>query len=177
MIKYKNVFMTGLLVTLLASPFTGEAVFAAEEAKKEVAEQSKDAMPTFSLKDSGGKEVTNASIKGRPTVFVLMQTACNICRTEVADVNTIYKSGKYKNMQFYIVNVDVSPKLLPLYLKDNEISIPVLFDPTFSMGKSIGATVTPAMIFVAKDGRVKAVTTGYAEGAFEEMSKNLESIK
>ena len=172
-------FLAAYAASLLAVP----ALAAEEAAKPESAPAAagapvdKDALPAFSLKTLDGAVVDNAKIKGKPSVFLIMQTACNICRGEIQDVNGISQNPNYKAIDFYIVNVDFNPKLLPGYLKENDIKIPALLDPDFSFGKKFGISFTPAAVFANKDGKVVGMTKGYNEDSLGEIKKNLDAIK
>lgn len=170
-------FLAAFAASLLAVP-----ALAAEEAAKPApapaaAPVDKDALPAFSLKTPDGAVVDNAKVKGKPSVFLIMQTACNICRGEIQDVNGISQNPNYKSIDFYIVNVDFNPRLLPGYLKENDIKIPALLDPDFSFGKKFGISFTPAAVFVNKSGKVVGITKGYSEDSLGEIKTNLDAIK
>ncbi|NIS74766.1 MAG: redoxin domain-containing protein, partial [Deltaproteobacteria bacterium] len=149
------------------------AGIAEEEAKK-----AENAMPEFSLNTLEGKAVTNKTIKGKPAVFVLMQTACNMCRTEISDMDALSKSDSYKEISFFIVNVDIKPDAtLPGYLKSNAISMTALVDPEFTFGPKFGLTFTPSAVFVDKSGKVAAISRGYKADGFEKAKGYLDMIK
>jgi cytochrome oxidase Cu insertion factor (SCO1/SenC/PrrC family) len=149
----------------------------AEEGSKAKPEE-KDMMPSFSLNTLDGKTIDNSSIKGKAAVFVLMQTACNLCRQEVDDMNQISRREDYKNINFYVVSVDINPdRVLPGYVKRYKIKMTMLKDPDFTFGSKHDISFTPATIFVGKDGKVKGVSKGYSQGSFAEIKKNLDMIK
>lgn len=170
----------GLILLGAGYGLAEEAAKAKEPAAAPAAAASadKDLMPSFSLPGMDGKAVDNESIKGKPAAFVFMQTACNLCRQEVDDMNKISAKSDYKDIGFYIVSVDINPdKVLPGYIESYKIKLPVLKDPDFTLGTKLGLSFTPAAVFVGKDGKVKAMTKGYAPGQFAEVKKNLDAIK
>ncbi|NIO55075.1 MAG: redoxin domain-containing protein [Deltaproteobacteria bacterium] len=143
------------------------------------AKKKEEKLPEFSLKSLDGKEtVTDLTIKGKPAVFVVMQTACSACRGEVNDLNAFYGREEYKNIQFYLVCVDVKPEAsLPRYLKTYNVSIPALVDPEYTFGTKYSIPFSPATVFFDKDAKVAKIMKGYKAGSFEEMKEALDELK
>jgi peroxiredoxin len=166
-----------LRFTILLPLFFSFLLLAGHAQAEAPAAADKNMMPVFSLKTSDGKTIDNESIKGKPVTFLIMQTACNICRSEMADLNALDKSGQFKGVEFLVVNVDLNPKLLPKYLADNKFEMTVLVDPDFTFGRKFGITFTPAAIFVNKAGKVVAITKGYTDASLGEIKDNLKAIQ
>jgi hypothetical protein len=89
-----------LRFTILLPLFFSFLLLAGHAQAEAPAAADKNMMPVFSLKTSDGKTIDNESIKGKPVTFLIMQTACNICRSEMADLNALDKSGQFMDPDF-----------------------------------------------------------------------------
>jgi peroxiredoxin len=130
---------------------------------KTMAAKPGDTAPTFTLKDTDGKEHSLASSAGKIVViewfnpgcpFIVKQHQVNKTITDLAKTYTA------KGVQFYAINsgapgqqgtgVEANAKAK----KDWGLDYPILLDETGATGKSYGAKNTPLMVVIGADGKI-----------------------
>lgn len=158
--KFLGVLMTGALVLGLAasSGFAADAKLGA-----------------FKVKTGEGKEFKvdfkEAMLKG-DALFIIMQTACNQCRTELDEV-AANADAIGKKAEVFVVLVDMNEERGIKYLQEKGYKFPILLDPTFTIGGQVGLDATPSTLAVKKDGTVKFKKTGYKPGDVEKLIDQL----
>lgn len=127
------------------------------------------ALKPFDLKQVDGPNVTLASLAGKNTVLIFMQSSCTQCRDEMKTVNAMYDKIKDK-VNVVAIGVDIEPARLTQYKSAYKIVFPILLDPDFTVPTSVGVRVTPATIVVDKDGKIaQKITGGIGQGEIEEL--------
>lgn len=53
-----------------------------------------DALPEFTVRTSGGEEISSRSLRGRPAVIVFFSTECGDCRRELPILQRVYDDEK-----------------------------------------------------------------------------------
>lgn len=120
--------------------------------------------PDFTLPTLGGKDFTLSSLKGnKVVVLALTQSACRNCVDELKFLSKLTN----KNVEIFAVNVDAKggteawQQRIAEMNKENEITVPFLLDPKFTVGRAFKVTSTPSMIVIGKDGIITHVRIGF----------------
>jgi len=127
---------------------------------------------SFKLKDGEGKEVTHEALKEKRTLFIVAQTACSQCRTEIKEIQERLDEVTAK-AQVWVILVDANAEAgLERYGK-LKLTLPVLLDPDFRLPASVGIEASPATFIVDGELNVVFTKTGYGPGSFEMIMEKL----
>jgi peroxiredoxin len=145
-------WMTSLLAVLTIGVVAH--TFAAEQgsAPAKVGAQA----PTFSLTDQNGKDVSLKDFAGKVVVLEWTNPKCPIVQRHYKEKTMVTLNSQYKahdvawlaiNSSSYATN-EADAK----WAGDQAINYPVLNDASGAVGKAYGATNTPEMYIIGKDG-------------------------
>jgi len=138
--------------------------------------------PDFTLSDLDGKEFKLSALKGnKAAVISIMQTACSSCKDELKALQEFV--GKSDKFEVIAVNVDARSaapawkETVQNYMAEMKLTMRMVTDPKFSVGRAYGIGATPTMIVVGKDGNVLQLITGFTPGESEaELAKVLNAL-
>jgi peroxiredoxin len=143
-----------LIVSLLLLVSTG--------CQKDVrAPKEGDAAPDFNLTSLSGGEVRLSDLRGKVVLVNFWASWCPPCRGEIPSLVTLNSAMAGKNFRLLAVSVDNEGKdaIEPFFNKLG-ISLPTLFDPHGSVGKSYGITGVPETFIVDKNGIIRKKVVG-----------------
>lgn len=171
--------MTRKLVTLLCAAVLLVSAVPAFALKVTVGQIA----PDFTLKDLDDKEFKLSDYRDKKAVVVvLMQTACSTCKDELKVVQEFV--GKSSNYEIVAVNVDARAGSAPWkdhvksYMSEMQLTMRMLADPMYSVGRLFGAGATPSSVVVGKDGKIVATMIGFTPPeSNEELRKVLGGLK
>lgn len=139
-------------------------------------------IPSFQLKDIGGKTVETASLEegGRPVVVSFFATWCKPCLRELEAVSEVYDEWREETgLEFVAVSIDEgvnSLKVKPL-ASSRGWEFPVLLDPNSDFFRALGATMVPSVFVFDGSGKVIYQHTGYTDGGEVEIIKAIRAAK
>jgi len=143
----------------------------------------------FSFKDVDGKPYTEDSFAGKPYVVSITGSWCPNCRDEAPFLAEVYRDYHPKGLQMaaFCFEAAGDPTYAPLraFVRKFHIEYPTLIvgEPSPEMLKTAVPQIEnlskyPTTIYVGKDGRVRAVHTGFPSGGSgEELEKVKEEIR
>ena len=101
---------------------------------------------------------------GKITVVNFWATWCGPCTTETPQFDSVYRSYKSQGVTFVGIDTKESSKDAPeSFIKDNNISYPIVFDEPGKIAAEMGNIPLqglPATVLVDKQGKVAAVYVG-----------------
>ncbi len=114
--------------------------------------------PDFSGTDLQGIHHSLADYKGKKLVLYFWATWCPACRQDTANIRNLIPDLQSKGVEFVSVSLDKELDKLQAYVKENEITFPVLFD-----GKSwddpnviaYGMHSTPSYVLISPTGALE----------------------
>jgi thiol-disulfide isomerase/thioredoxin len=142
----------------------------------------------FSFPDLNGKTVTEDNFAGKPYIVTITGSWCPNCRDEAPFLSELYKT--YHSQGLDIVGFcfeyadDPAYKPLKAFIAKYGIAYPMLLagPPPRNLGEvvpqveHIGAY--PTSIYIGKDGRIKAVHTGFPSvGSGEELTRVKKEVR
>lgn len=142
--------------------------------------------PDFRLKEhSTGKSISLGSLLDGKTIVILsfFDTKCEPCKKELPQLENISKKFT-DSIKIFLISLDDKPeKVLPDFIKEYKIGLPVLLDPLgYLAGEKYGVTKygraeVPQLFVVGKDGKIKKHLKGYHPDLEEILAKTIAQLK
>jgi peroxiredoxin len=118
--------------------------------------------PDFKLVATDGSTVSLADLRGKVVLLNFWATWCPPCRTEMPDLNALYRDNGSKH-DFVVLGVDLeeSQQQVEAFARDFKVAFPLLLD---SSGKvtteSFAVRTLPTSIVVDREGYIRDTWTG-----------------
>lgn len=129
----------------------------------------------FELLDVNGKKWQLKNFRSKIKILILFSIFdCSKCLLECRFWNDIH--SKYQKEDVQIFGVGYSPNRSTLYsfIREKGIKFPVLHDPTHSVKKMMGFTVTPLRISMDRENRILAIE--HPDDSIENYKSTLKKI-
>jgi peroxiredoxin len=119
--------------------------------------------PDFALSDLDGTPVSMKDLRGKAVVLYFWATWCATCRAEMPKLEKLAHDYHGRGVVLLGIN-DEDPRIASEYLKENGHTLRSLVDRWKDVYKRYSVDEIPAMILVARDGRIVS-GFGYGETA------------
>ncbi len=141
-------------------PASGSS-FVVKDVDKDV---TKNEMVDFKW-DENGKEMKLSDYKGKVILLNFWATWCPPCRKELPDLSTLSTELKDKDFKMIGVSVDDNQEVLNSFLKTNNLSYTVVFEPNELVAKYMTSAgqnqnVVPQTYIIDKNGKVVEAIMG-----------------
>lgn len=141
-------------------PASGSS-FVVKDVDKDV---TKNEMVDFKW-DENGKEMKLSDYKGKVILLNFWATWCPPCRKELPDLSTLSTELKDKDFKMIGVSVDDNQEVLNSFLKINNLSYTVVFEPNELVAKYMTSAgqnqnVVPQTYIIDKNGKVVEAIMG-----------------
>lgn len=151
----KNLFIAILFVSMLASPALA-------------ALKPNEPAPTFSLRDSEGKDFylsdvvgTKITEKVHGVLLSFFASWCVPCRNELPLINSLVDELKEKGIKVVLVDVKEDFDTIGALLSELKVDKPiVLSDQYGTVAEKYGVRFLPATFFIGADGKIKDIIFG-----------------
>jgi len=115
--------------------------------------------------DENGKEMKLSDYKGKVILLNFWATWCPPCRKELPDLSTLSTELKDKDFKMIGVSVDDNQEVLNSFLKTNNLSYTVVFEPNELVAKYMTSAgqnqnVVPQTYIIDKNGKVVEAIMG-----------------
>lgn len=123
-----------------------------------IADRKKAGDFTGSLLDGG--TITLSQDSGKVVVINFWATWCGPCTTETPQFDAVYRANKAKGVAFIGIDTKDIPNKAQAFVKDNEITYPIVSDETSRTALALGkipALSLPFTVVVDKQQRIAAV--------------------
>ena len=132
--------------------------------------------PDFTLKSSTGENIRLQEHRGEVVMLNFWASWCTSCRQEMPLLDALYK--KYKKLGFTLmaVNVDEDPSLAIEYLKEVQVSFPILYDTTNKVSKSYKVEAMPTTVIIDRDGKMRFLHMGYQAGVEKNYQQEVKRL-
>ena len=120
--------------------------------------------PDFSLPARAGGKVQLSELKGEVVMINFWASWCGPCRQEMPLLEQIQE--KYQPLGFTLLGVNVEPDSAEAekFLKNVQVSFPILFDRENSVSSRFGVEAMPSSVLIDREGNVRHVHRGYKPG-------------
>jgi DsbE subfamily thiol:disulfide oxidoreductase len=128
-------------------------------------EEVKDhpAAPDFTLSRPDGSKVSLKDYRGKVVFLNFWATWCPSCRTEMPDMEKLYREFKGKGFEIVAVNVKDKRDDAMKFVSNMKLTYPIMLDPQGEVGLLYGAWGMPATYLIDRNGVVLARLWGPAE--------------
>ena len=117
----------------------------------------------FTLTGTDGRQVTLASLAGKPAVINFWASYCPPCRAEMPLLQRLV--GQRSGMQLVLVDEGDSSQAARSFLGEVGLNQAALLDSDLSVGHAYGAIALPTTVFVRADGTIAARHIGQLDEA------------
>jgi peroxiredoxin len=116
--------------------------------------------PDFELDDLDGNSVRLSNLRGTPVMLNFWATWCGPCRSEMADIQSVYEEWATEDLALLTVNMGGSSSRVAEFLDSQELSLPVLLDTKEKVADAYNIRYVPTTFFIDTDGVIQAVKVG-----------------
>jgi len=119
--------------------------------------------PDFTLPNLAGKKLSLKDFRGKLVFLNFWATWCIPCRKEMPAMERLYQEFKNKGFIILAVNMKDRRKDALAFVKELQLTYPVVFDPDGQAGVLYGAWGLPATYLIGRKGGGLARVWGAAE--------------
>lgn len=121
--------------------------------------------PELDIKLLNGRTVKAKELRGKVVVTMFWATWCPTCRTALPELQRFYNDQHAKGLEILALSIDESPKDVRVFVKKNQITLPVGMrtDTWFDHYGRVAAT--PTVFITDRKGIVRHRLTGTANSA------------
>jgi cytochrome c biogenesis protein CcmG/thiol:disulfide interchange protein DsbE len=120
--------------------------------------------PEFTLKDVEGRDITLASLHGKPVLLDFWATWCEPCREATPHIQVLH--GQFKDKGLAVVGIDTNEpaETARKYFAEQKYTFANLLGSGSDVIKNYGANGIPLVVLIDKDGIVRYVHRGWGSG-------------
>ncbi len=132
--------------------------------------------PDFTLKSRSGENIKLSELRGQVVMINFWASWCGPCRQEMPLLEELYK--KYQPLGFTLlgVNVEMDSEAALHWLKDMDVSFPILFDTQNITSELYGVSAMPTTLLVDRDGNIRFMHLGYQPGVEAEYQQQIRTL-
>lgn len=111
--------------------------------------------PSFELTTVKGDKISDETLKGKPAVLVFWSVYCSKCKKETPKINELAKGFSSKGVEVIGINTGESDKEIKEGIESFGIEYAVAPDQNKQIMQKFGASGTPTIVFLDKEGNVQ----------------------
>jgi peroxiredoxin len=118
--------------------------------------------PDFLLQDISGQEINLQDFQGQAIILNFWATWCPPCKAEMPDLQNVYLQFQGKGLVVIGINRTDQENYSEVsdFILANQITFPVLLDPTGEIAKKYNVSALPTTFFIQPDGIIHKVIIG-----------------
>jgi thiol-disulfide isomerase/thioredoxin len=131
----------------------------------------------LSAPDLKGRLVDVGQERGAVRVIDFWATWCEPCRDELPALDAMWRDLKARGLAVYAVSFDEDASLIPPFLKEVPVGIPILWDRGGDrLAARFEVTRLPTTLVVDRRGVIRFVHQGWTEERGRQQRKEIESL-
>ena len=162
-----------LMIIVFLTPYTFSDLTPVVNAAELKPVKPGELAPLFMLRDFDGSYIslknfcdvddtrTPPALRKQKTVVILnfFSTICIPCIEELPALQRIYEKYRDKGLKMFLISIDGKPEeVLPQFVKDYNVSVPILLDMYQKTLKKYGFESVPHTILIDKNRKILAVS-------------------
>jgi peroxiredoxin len=116
------------------------------------------AAPDFALRSLAGPNMRLSEHRGDVVVLSFWSSRCNVCRSQLAELDGLYATYRPAGFVVFGVNVDDDPAAAREFAAAQKLQFPMLFDPAKSVARSYRVDALPLLVAIDRFGAVRFVS-------------------
>jgi len=114
----------------------------------------------IAVQDLDGKAVRVSDHLGRVVMVNFWAIWCGPCRSEMPDLNSVYRQYRERGLVVLAVNVSEESSAIKSYAEQQGLVLPLLRDVGNAAGRALKIDAIPTTFFVDRDGQLRRKTVG-----------------
>lgn len=133
--------------------------------------------PQFELEQLDGDKVSLKSHRGKEIVILDMwATWCGPCVKELPVLTEVADEYREKGVVTYAVNQQEDRETIEEFVKESELTLPVLLDSENEVGDAYRVSGIPMLVIVGKDGTIQSIHVGYSSNLRKLLERELDEL-
>jgi cytochrome c biogenesis protein CcmG, thiol:disulfide interchange protein DsbE len=117
--------------------------------------------PPFELELAGEeRQLSLASLRGKPVWVNFWATWCPPCRAEMPEMERLYRQHRDAGLEIVAVNVRESPARILDFTRELSLTFPTVRDPEGKVTDLYYVSGLPTHFFISRDGTIRAIHVG-----------------
>ena len=130
----------------------------------------------FTLRTLEGERVSLKAYRGKVIFLNFWATWCGPCRMEMPSMEKLWQDFKEEDFLILAVNIQEESKLVSSFMKEMNLSFPVLLDEKGSVARSYGIRGIPTTLFLNPKGETIGTAVGARDWASEESFRLIREL-
>ena len=115
----------------------------------------------FTLGSLDGSRRSLSSFKGKVVFLSFWATWCGPCKAELPSIQALYNRLESKGLAVVAVDMGEQKPTVAQFVKDHNLTFPVLLDGDIAVGSAYGASSIPTNYLLDRSGRLIARIIGF----------------
>ena len=115
----------------------------------------------FTLANLDGSKASLSSFKGKVVFLSFWATWCGPCKQELPSIEALYQKLSSRGLVVLAVDLAEEKGKVAQFVKENNLTFPILLDGNASVGSAWGASSIPTNYLLDRSGRVIARIVGF----------------
>ncbi|MFQ5450852.1 MAG: TlpA family protein disulfide reductase [Nitrospinaceae bacterium] len=125
--------------------------------------------PSFELQSISGGTINLRDYRGKVVFINFWATWCGTCKVEMPSMEKLYQRFKDRDFEMLTISVDKDPSQIEPFMKQFDLTFPVLLDPQSEVAKKqYKTTGVPETFIVNKQGIIVHKAVGPRDWATDE---------
>jgi peroxiredoxin len=134
-------------------------------------------VPSFTLPDINGKEVSLSDQRGKVVLLNVWATWCPPCRREMPSMQRLYEKFKGKNFEILAVSIDSEGReAVEPFMRKMNLTFPALLDPGETIRSLYGITGVPESFIIDQQGILVEKIIGPINWATPEVFRFIQDL-
>ncbi len=130
----------------------------------------------FTLRTLEGERVSLKDYRGKVIFLNFWATWCGPCRMEMPSMEKLWQDFKEEDFLILTVNIQEESKLVSSFMKEMNLSFPVLLDEKGSVSRSYRIRGIPTTFFLNSKGETIGTAVGARDWASEESFRLIREL-
>ncbi len=130
----------------------------------------------FTLRTLEGERVSLKAYRGKVIFLNFWATWCGPCRMEMPSMEKLWQDFKEEDFVMLAVNIQEESKLVSSFMKEMNLSFPVLLDEKGSVSRSYRIRGIPTTFFLNSKGETIGTAVGARDWASEESFRLIREL-